>query len=172
MNLTHLQHIDDVTRYQFITFRTFDSVDEFVKKISQKDMSVRKKQFELDHYLDSSSCGTYINGDCLKALYDFLLKNNKTYYELIAFALMPNHVHLLLKPTQSLPSLMQKIKGGSARMINLISERQGKFWEQDYYDRYIRDRNHFLTVFHYIKDNPLKLKNKIDLDKRFYCIYE
>lgn len=67
---------------------------------------------------------------------------------------------------------MQRIKGVSSRKLKALIGRQGKFWEQDYYDKNIRDRDHFLTVYHYIKENPLKLLNKKDIDKRFFSIFE
>ena len=50
-------------------------------------------------------------------------------------------------------------------------QKQGRFWAQDYYDRGIRDQEHFDVVYRYIQNNPLKL-NEADRQGRFYGIYD
>ncbi|WP_428356115.1 transposase [Methyloprofundus sp.] len=106
------------------------------------------------------------------ALNAFFRAKGTLWYDLVAFAIMPNHVHLLLKPYDSLPVLMQKMKGGSAKMINEMMGRSGVFWAKDYYDKAIRDERHFTVVYRYIKHNPVKLGDKEDLALRFYGVYE
>ena len=125
-----------------------------------------------------------MNGDVLSYLRDFLLSNDHVFYELAAFSIMPNHVHLLLKPNEQLAMLMQKIKGPSSRFINQMLSRKGKFWSADYYDKAIRNEKHFSVVYKYIKQNPLTLIGSEVLTSenekcgakaplpRFYGIYE
>lgn len=36
--------------------------------------------------------------------------------------------------------------------------RRGKFWQQESFDRYIRDRKHFVSVVRYIENNPVKAR--------------
>ena len=154
---THLPHVDIKGYYQFITFRTYDSLDDYLKKLYNLDKPNRQKQQYIDNYLDNSKNGAYLNGKILKYLYDFFRKNDKKLYELIAFCIMPNHIHLLFKPLDGLSIVMQKIKGITAKEINAMLGRKSKFWANDYYDRAIRDEKHFLTVYEYIKNNPLKI---------------
>lgn len=155
---THLPHIDLKGYYQFVTFRTFESVDEFVRKWDfSPAMSNKEKQQKIDEYLDTSINGAYLKDDILKYLFDFLISNDKKLYELVAFCIMNNHVHILFKPLESLSKVIQMIKGVSAKKINELLCQKGKFWADDYYDKAIRDEKHFWVVYEYIKNNPLKI---------------
>jgi REP element-mobilizing transposase RayT len=70
---------------------------------------------------------------------------------------MPNHVHLLVEIWQKpMTELLQSWKGCTARRINRILGRRGKLWQDDYWDRYIRDEAHYRKVVHYIEWNPVK----------------
>ncbi len=154
---SHLPHIDVEGYYQFITFRTYDSVDEYLKRVFDSDLENSKKQYKIDDYLDSSQNGAYLNGKVLQYLYEFLLSKDNILYRLISFVIMPNHIHILCKPHKKLSQVMQSIKGITAREINLIMNKKGKFWANDYYDKAIRDEKHFWTTCKYIKNNCLKL---------------
>ena len=166
-----LPHIDMLEYYQFVTFRTHDSLDEFVKKMRRTDMPNRKKEHEIDQYLDQSSNGAYLNGDALKYLYRYLIDQDKILYDLVAFTIMPNHVHILFKQKSSLPTIMKRIKGATAFAINKILDKKGRFWEENYYDRLIRDDSHFAKIYDYIKYNAVKANLK-NAEERFYSIYE
>jgi len=172
---TNLPHLDIEGYYQFVTFRTYDSIDEYVNRIyDNEDIANSKKQYLIDKYLDNSQNGAYLNGRVLKYLYDFLLSKNNILYEMVSFVIMSNHVHLLIKPLDRLDRVMKLLKGSSSYQINKILNRSGKFWANNYYDRAIRDEKHFFTVYEYIKNNYLKLDsyNEDEFRKRFYGIYE
>lgn len=185
---SHLPHIDLVGYYQFVTFRTYDSVDEFIRKWDfSPAISNKEKQLKIDEYLDTSTNGAYLQGEALEWLFEFLLHQDKKLYELVAFAIMNNHVHILFKPLQSLSKVMQRIKGVSAKKINELLGRSGRFWADDYYDKAIRDEKHFWVVYEYIKNNPLKIgrvENNCETEvplpnggakaplPRFYGVYE
>ncbi len=68
--------------------------------------------------------------------------------------------------------MMQKIKGISAHKINKLLAKSGKFWDNSYYDKAIRDKAHFNLVYNYIKNNPVKLNGKIKSRERFFGVYE
>ncbi|WP_019613761.1 transposase [Psychromonas ossibalaenae] len=167
----HLPHFDTITHYQFITFRTNDSTDAFLHKLSVQNQPNNKKQLQADCHLDTSYLGAYLNDDVLLYLCEFIKSKNRELYQLIAFVIIPNHVHLLIKPLKSLPVLMHSIKGASAKSINEIIGRSGPFWAAEYYDKAIRDEKHFNIVYNYIKNNLLKL-NEEESILRFYGIYE
>ena len=154
---SNLPHIDIEGYYQFITFRTFDSIDNYLKKLYNTEKINKQKQQAIDNYLDSSNNGAYLNGKVLEYLYDFFQTQDKKLYDLVAFCIMPNHVHLLFKPIDKLNVVMQKLKGATANHINKILNKSGKFWAGDYYDKAIRDEKHFFVVYEYIKNNPIKL---------------
>ncbi len=167
----HLHHIDLKNHYQFITFCTYDSVDAYMTKLAQQKINNRQRQWQIDQYADTSNKGAYLNGDVLQWFSDFLHNQHQQSYELIAFSIMPNHVHLLIKPLMPLDKIMQFIKGVSARYINQQLKYSGKFWAKDYYDKFVRDQEHFLRVYAYIKNNPNVLKENNN-PTRFYGILE
>jgi REP element-mobilizing transposase RayT len=166
-----LPHIDLIGYYQFVTFRTHDSLDEFIKKIRSEEISSRKQEYKIDQYIDQSSKGAYLNNEVLKYLYRYFVEQDQSLYDLVAFTIMPNHVHILFKQNIELPQIMQRIKGATAFAINKILDRKGIFWEENYYDKVIRDEAHFAQVYDYIKYNAYKANIK-NAKERFYGIYE
>ena len=77
-------------------------------------------------------------------------------YDLAAYVLMPNHVHLLLKPEDALPRQIAWIKGRTAFEANRILKRSGSFRAKDYFDRWIRDRDEYEKIIRYVERNPVK----------------
>lgn len=79
-------------------------------------------------------------------------------YCLQAYVIMPDHVHLLLKPVAgwSLAKILQGIKGFTARQINRCLGRKGTFWQDESFDHLIRNERDWLDKFTYIHDNPVK----------------
>jgi putative transposase len=77
--------------------------------------------------------------------------------EVHTYAIMPNHVHVLLTPRISPPRLMQLIKGGSAREANKILGVSGQpFWQRESYDHLVRSNEEFGKIRRYIENNPVK----------------
>ena len=170
---SHLPHIDLVGHYQFITFRTYDSIDEFLRKWDfSPALSNQQKQLKIDEHLDNSINGAYLDNEVLLYMCNFLIAQDKKLYNLIAFTIMPNHIHILCKPLQKLSQMMQAIKGKSAFEINKILNKNGKFWANDYYDKAIRDEKHFFITYEYIKNNVLKLGEAKASLPRFYGVYD
>lgn len=79
-------------------------------------------------------------------------------YLLLAWSLMPNHVHLILKPINghSLSSIMHSIKRHSARAANEVVGRSGAFWQNESYDHLIRNSEDLRNQIAYAYDNPLR----------------
>ena len=77
-------------------------------------------------------------------------------YQLHAFVVMANHVHVLLTPLVDATKIVHSLKGYSAREANKLLERTGKpFWQREYYDHWIRDGKEFDKVRFYIENNPV-----------------
>jgi putative transposase len=81
-----------------------------------------------------------------------------------AWVIMPNHVHALfsLAPRRKLESILHQWKGSSARAINGQLKRAGPVWTKDYFDRMVRDAEHFWRCARYIRRNPMKAKLSAD----------
>ena len=115
----------------------------------------------IDQILDAG------HGSCLLAVRenaqitaDTLSRRNHTDYLLHSYVIMPNHVHILVSPLEgkSLSSAIAGWKRFSATRIHKASGDTGSLWQKDYFDRLIRDWDHFLNVARYIRRNPLKAK--------------
>jgi len=76
-------------------------------------------------------------------------------YELCAWVIMPNHVHILILPISDPQEITHIIKGRSAREANVILGRTGPFWQHESYDHFVRSRKEFDRVVHYIEENPV-----------------
>lgn len=79
-------------------------------------------------------------------------------YDLAAWCVMSNHVHLLIKPRvgHSLSDILKSIKNFSATEANKHLDRTGTFWKKESYDHIIRDDKDFWNQLEYIKYNPIK----------------
>lgn len=76
---------------------------------------------------------------------------------------MPDHVHLLLQPSEagpgvhfSLSGIMKAIKGVSSRRINQLLGASGALWQEGYFDRIVRDETELREKFAYMVNNPVK----------------
>jgi REP element-mobilizing transposase RayT len=78
-------------------------------------------------------------------------------YTLHAFVVMPNHVHILVSPLVSLPRLTKALKGYTAKRANQILGLTGSpFWQEESYDRLVRDAAEGERIRSYIELNPVR----------------
>jgi len=166
---TKLHHINLKEHYQFVTFRTYESVDEYVKNIQNSTDTEKIKQYKIDQYLDRSQNGAYFFDDAIDIMIDTILAEDENMYDVEIMAIMPNHVHILFKQNTNLDKIMKYIKGKSAVELNKYLQRKGKFWAEGYFDKAIRDDEHFVRVYNYIKNNALKAGLS---DERVFSKYE
>ena len=77
-------------------------------------------------------------------------------YSLQAWVLMANHVHILIEPNAALSRITKSIKTFSAKRANEILGRTGEpFWQDESYDRWVRDRQEFGKIVQCIEFNPV-----------------
>jgi putative DNA methylase len=78
------------------------------------------------------------------------------HYRLHAYVVMPNHVHMLITPLVELCGLMQSLKRFTARQGNRMLARTGEpLWQEESYDRLVRNQNEFERIASYIEMNPV-----------------
>jgi REP element-mobilizing transposase RayT len=77
---------------------------------------------------------------------------------LIAWCVMPNHVHTLIETHigHPLSRIVCAWKSFTAKQVNRYLERSGVFWAPEYFDRYMRDDAHLAATRLYIEQNPVK----------------
>ena len=76
------------------------------------------------------------------------------------FAIMPNHWHALLAPMGAgsidLHRVMTRLKGRSARAVNLALGQRGPLWQREWFDRWMRDEAEWGRCVEYVRQNPVK----------------
>ena len=113
----------------------------------------------IDQYEDAGIGECLLRDDSIaQIVQDTLLFNHQKKYELICWCIMPNHVHTLIAPVEgmSLSEIMYDWKSYTTHAINKALNRKGKLWMMEYFDRFIRDNDHFQKVVNYIHNNPVK----------------
>jgi REP element-mobilizing transposase RayT len=83
-------------------------------------------------------------------------ERERGFYELSAWVVMPNHVHLLILPRVAVPEITRWLKGSTARRANQLLGRTGlPFWQDESYDHWVRNTKEFDRITGYIEENPV-----------------
>lgn len=160
----YLPHFDGGEKLQFLTFRLFDSLPQTVLERWKNELA-QCAQIEreivlrgrIEKYLDCGYGKCYLkNPEIAVIVQDALFFHDGAKYKLIAWTIMPNHVHALLKPSDELGAIEHSIKSYTANKINKLLNRSGSLWQKEVFDRYIRDFEHFENTIAYIENNPVK----------------
>jgi putative transposase len=78
------------------------------------------------------------------------------HYDLHAYVVMANHVHVLLTPYVEVRTLTRALKGVTARAANQILHRTGqRFWQEESFDHWVRGPAQFARIKAYIERNPV-----------------
>ena len=114
----------------------------------------------MDRYLDLARSGPlYLAQEPIARIVESSLRRGVLLgqYDLGAYAIMANHVHVLLLPKASPSRLLQSMKGATARQANLLLGRTGEtFWQAESYDHWVRDESEWDRIAADIEDNPVK----------------
>jgi len=79
------------------------------------------------------------------------------HYVLHFFVIMPNHVHLQATPAVPLSKLTKSLKGITAKRANTMLGLTGSpFWQEESYDRLLKDSREFEKIGNYIEENPVR----------------
>jgi putative transposase len=147
--------------------------------MSEPELSIRRRN--LPHWTQDGS--TYfvtvriekgrLTEDERQIILDHLVAGDGRFYILGAAVVMPDHVHMLIRPLPpyDLSRIMKGIKGASARKINLHRGTTGTVWQDESWDRIVRDAEEFQEKLQYMADNPRKaeLIQSIDAYPFWYC---
>lgn len=75
---------------------------------------------------------------------------------LLAWVVMPNHVHLLMRPNRPMSEVARAIRRTGARLANEILGRPGcTLWHEGSYDYWVRDDAELQRIAGYIESNPV-----------------
>jgi len=175
-----LPHWEKEGSIYFVTFRLGDSLPtEILDRIQSERLSIQKtatqlgrdlsadekkklktlSTAEIERYLDAGT-GSYALRDERIALElkATIVRLHQKRYRLFAMCIMPNHVHVVVRPFPSfaLSAILHSWKSYSSKQANRILGRNGRFWQREYYDHLIRDEGEFERAVVYVRENPVK----------------
>ena len=206
----YLPHYNADAKFQMITYRLADSLPQTIQEkiayhspgspqdFAGRQVSEIQRRKSTEESLDKGY------GSCLLAIDEVAQAqiNNWKYfdgvkYDLIAYVVMPNHVHVLIK-TKADYSLAKIVWGWKTYVSKFVNGRpdiyekfiksfdnkksitfntaplerlrhhkpakscgeprkcKQSIWNREYWDRFIRDENHFKSAIEYIHNNPIK----------------
>ncbi len=155
----YLPHFDGEAVVQTITFRLADSLPRELYKhiLSLADDGKRER---LMHRLIDEGRGNCLlrtpeNAEIVAEALSFF---DGERYKLLAWVIMPNHVHAMVEQIEGhrLDRIVHSWKSFTAKQINRRLHSDGRVWARDYFDRYVRDERHYLNAIYYIENNPVK----------------
>jgi REP element-mobilizing transposase RayT len=120
-----------------------------------------RSRSRLEELLDSGAGACWLRDPRIADLVEAsLLHFDGERYRLLAWCVMRNHVHVLVEPADGvrLGDIIGSWKRFTARKANERLGRSGPFWQDEYWDRYIRDGRHFAAAVSYIEQNPVKAR--------------
>lgn len=162
----YLPHFDDGESVQFLTYRLADSMPQNVLErwrleVETEEITDADFRRRIENYLDQGYGRYYlIREEIAEIVKENLLHFENSKYKLFAWVIMPNHVHLLIKPLNDfeISGIIHSWKSFTANRANKLLKRKGPFWFPEVFDRYIRNQNHFENTVKYIENNPVKAR--------------
>lgn len=162
----YLPHLDREGKTQFITFRLHDSLPAHLLDAWRQELRgipdkerLKEENVRIMRHLDAGSGACHLRlPEIARLVESTLLRFHDERYDLQAWVVMPNHVHVLARPFpgESLPKIVHSWKSYTAHEANRLLGQEGAFWYREFYDRYIRDEEHYANVVRYIEHNPVK----------------
>ena len=156
----HLPHWDPEDAWIFVTWRLYGSIPR--RRLGDLERGHAGREFsQWDRELDRTQEGPRWMSEAAvaEAVMAAVLSGALPwhYYELRAWVVMPNHVHILILPKNELPKCLCAVKTISGRDANRILGRTGQpFWQQESYDHWVRDGDELERVVRYIEKNPVR----------------
>jgi len=181
----NLPHYEQDNVAYFVTFRLWDSIP---KDVAEK-IKVERKSWKKLHKIENKDDLQKLDGELKKEYYrlfskrmDDLLDNGHgscvlkkqeiskivenainhfadERYLLDYWVIMPNHVHMIVKPLNNwtLEKITHSWKSFTANEINKALKKEGQLWMHESFDHIVRSPEQLFRIRQYIKDNPTNL---------------
>jgi len=167
----YLPHFESPEATQHVTFHLADSLPKTVLlrlEAELKTLPDEKRDAErrkrIDAWMDAGHGSCILRNPAIANMVQgSLLSFDAQRYRLLAWVVMPNHIHALLQPMNgwTIAKIVASWKKFTASKIwdhhRLTGEGPSPpIWHREYWDRYIRNREHFEQATDYIHRNPVK----------------
>ena len=161
----YLPHFDGGTIPQTVTFRLADALPKVVLDRWENELATMpevrasaERRQRIEHYLDSGAGECWLSQPRVaEAVENALLFFDGQRYGLEAWVVMPNHVHALFTAMagHTFSEILHSWKSYTSNEANRLLGKAGGFWYPDYYDRFVRNAEHFARAIDYIEMNPV-----------------
>ena len=175
---THLPHWTKSGSIYAVNFRLADSLPQTVlstwraerdgliqaatsqnRPLTAHEVSRLDKLFSerVEKFLDAGHGACWLNKpQVASTIQDALKYFDGQRYELLAWSIMPNHVHVVFRPLEdfALEKIMHSWKSFSAKKANEILGRGGEFWQAESYDHLVRNPKELIRCCEYAWENP------------------
>lgn len=167
----YLPHWEAENEIYFVTFRLHDSLpaslfepptfesNRLALRDSADTPSKLPKSSKLARHLDAGHGACYLKDPRVAAIVARALRQfDGDRYDLLAWCIMPNHVHVVihLLDGRDLSRVLHSWKSYSSSRANQVLGRGGTFWQREYYDHLVRNADELQRIIRYVAENPIK----------------
>jgi leucyl-tRNA synthetase len=151
---------DSLPRQALVEIR--EELDQLSKKSGQPLSEAEQQKLnhlqseKIGRFLDAGHGSCHLNHPAIAEMVLGALKHfDGERYKLLAWAIMPNHVHAVVAPANGheLKDILHSWKSFTAGQANKILGTEGTFWQQEHYDHLIRDEQDFTHQVSYVAAN-------------------
>ena len=155
----------DAELTQAITIRLSDSLPREVLVRLSEELKDEKKNLAIERinriesFLDNGYGSCILREkQCAEIVQNALIYLDGRRFELRSWVVMPNHLHFLARfePGQTLEKALHSLKSYTAHELKKLHPEMNGIWQIEYFDRYIRNENHYWNAVNYIHDNPVE----------------
>ncbi len=154
-----LPHLHAIGRPLFITFRLHSSLPAH-RRFPSSNLTSGEAFAAMDQLLHQARCGPRFlsQPEIAEVVFASIHYGAEIgHYDMHAWVIMPDHVHLLLTPRISVSALAGSLKAATAKGANLLLNRSDQpFWEEESYDHLVRNGDEFRRLQRYIENNPVR----------------
>jgi len=141
--------------------REFDGLDWFFTKTYRRNLphwELKGSTYFITTRVVGELGSPFLNPELAQLVIEALFRYHEKKYLLHAYVVMPDHLHLIIKPLDdvTLAQIYKEFKGSTAFYINKRLNRRGQFWQAENFDHLIRDGMGLRLKWEYIKENPVK----------------